>query len=1098
MSYDAQTLWDDGEHVFCRSHREAEEGTNTSVLTVRTVSHQPTSASLNRLSHEFALKHQLADSWAAVPLHLVRDAGHSLLVLQDPGGGVLAAQVGAPMPPRIFLALAIEIAVALGKLHDSGLVHKDIKPAHILVNCADGHVRFTGFGLASRLPRERQAPDAVETIAGTLAYMAPEQTGRTNRSVDSRSDLYSLGVTFYQMLSGVLPFAATEPMEWLHCHIARRPTPFNAALALPEMLCQVILKLLAKTPEERYQTASGLAHDLQRCLERWDAQQSIPRFKLDEHGSRGRLSIPEKLYGRDREVQNLIEVFDRVVGNATPELIVISGYSGVGKSSVVNELHRVLVPPRGIFASGKFDQYKRDIPYSTLVQAFQGLVRSLLGKSEVELTHWRLDLIEALGPNGRIITDLIPELKLIIGEQSAVPELEPQQAQRRFLSVMRRFIGVFATASHPLALFLDDLQWLDAATLELIEDLLIHPGLGHLMLIGAYRDNEVGPAHPLSEKLRSIRAAGVRIDEVTLQPLTIRHARQIVAEALHDEIEHIAPLAQLIFDKTAGNPFFVIQFLQSLADDALLTYHYQTRRWRWDTEQIHAKGYTDNVVDLMTGKLVRLPIVTQNALQVMACLGNVSEVSTLSRVLDSDPVAVADALWEAVRQELVIRLEGSYRFAHDRIQEAAYSLIPQALRAGTHLCIGRLLAGTTLAHEREEAIFEIVGQLNRGIGLMTAREEREQLARFNLMAGQRAKASSAYASALSYLSIGTDLLADEYWAVEHELMFALQSGRAACEFLTGQLLVAESRLAALSRQARTTVERALVACLQMDIYLILDRSEDAVTVCLDFLSHSGVHWSPHPDEATIAIEYQRIGAVLGTRNIEALIDLPPMVDAVALATVEALTKLFAPALQTDANLASLTVCKAISLSIEFGNSDASCVAYANIPRIAGMYFGDYQTGFRFGHLGLALLEKRGLKRFEARTYVCFANFVKRWTTPVRECAGLLSSAFAAANRTGDVPFGAFACDSTVSNGLFAGIPLSEVQGDCERGLAYASSVRFALVIDFMQTQLALIHMLRGASPTFGQLDNEAFSEAATERHLSKPSLVQAACWYWTR
>jgi PAS domain S-box-containing protein len=1094
-----EILWDDGERVFCRGRRPGDGGSHN-VLLARPAAEHPLPASLDRLAHEFGLKDELDDAWAVRPLELVREGGRTLLVLEDPGGEPLARLLGAPMEMGDFLRFAVGIAAALGKLHQHGLVHKDLKPAHILVNCADGQARLTGFGLASRLPRERQAPEPPETIAGTLAYMAPEQTGRMNRSIDSRSDLYSLGVVLYQMLTGVLPFTATDPMEWVHCHIARKPVPPSARVeTVPAAVSHIIMKLLAKTAEERYQTAAGVEHDLQHCLAEWQRQRRVDEFPLDEHGTPDRLQIPEKLYGREREVDTLVAVFDRIVRSGAPELVLLSGYSGIGKSSVVNELHKVLVPPRGIFASGKFDQYKRDIPYSTLVQAFQSLVRPLLGKRDTELASWRSALLEALESNARLMTDLIPELKLIIGEPPPVPELEPKLAQRRFLLVFRRFIGVFARADHPLALFLDDLQWLDAATLDLLEDLLTHSDLRHLMLVGAYRDNEVDATHPLTVRLQAIRNASVKIAEITLAPLAREHIQQLIGEALHCEPERVEPLAQLVHDKTAGNPFFVIQFLHALVEEDLLTFDHDAGQWCWDPDRIHAKGYTDNIVDLMIGKLTRLPAETQQALQQLACLGNVADITTLSTVLGIPEARVHAALWEAIRQELVERLEGSYAFVHDRVHEAAYSLIPEASRAAAHLRIGRLLAEETPPEKREEAIFEIVGQLNRGAALITEQDEREQLAGFNLLAGQRAKASTAYASALTYLVTGAEFLDDDCWERRHGLIFALELNRAECEFLTGQLSVADERLVALSHRAATTVERALVACLQLDVCLVLDQSDRAVAVCLAFLRHVGIEWSPHPDDEEVRREYDRIWSQLAGRTIEELVNLPLMEDTASLGTVEALSKLFAPALQTDANLACLTICKAVSLSLERGNCDASCVLYANVGRVAGRRFGDYQAGYRFGQLGCELVDRRGLKRFEAKTFLCFSIFVVRWMKPVRACRDLLRRAFAAANRIGDLPYAAYSGNSLNSDLLFAGEPLPEVQVEAERGLAYAEKVRFGLVIDFIATQLALIRMLRGLTPTFGCFDDGQFSELRTENHLSSnPGLALAACWYWVR
>jgi predicted ATPase len=857
-----------------------------------------------------------------------------------------------------FLRLAVGLAAALGKLHQRGLVHKDIKPSHILVDCADGQVRLTGFGIASRLPRERQAPEPPEFIAGTLAYMAPEQTGRMNRSIDARSDLYALGITLYQMLTGTLPFTAADSMEWVHCHIARKPVPPAERLAtVPTAISAIVMRLLAKTAEERYQTAAGVARDLRRCLAEWESRGSIDDFPLGQQDTPDRLLIPEKLYGRAGEVEALLAAFARIVQSGVPELVLVSGYSGIGKSAVVHELHKALVPPRGLFASGKFDQYKRDIPYATLAQAFQSLVRPLLGKSDTELSGWRAALLDALGPNGRLMVDVVPELKLIIGEQPPVPELPPQDAQRHFQLVFRRFIGVFARPDHPLALFLDDLQWLDAATLDLLEDLLTRSDLQHLVLIGAYRDNEVTAAHPLMRKLDAIKTAGGKVAEITLLPLAHEHLGQLIADALRCEPTRAAPLVQLVHEKTGGNPFFAVQFISSLAEEGMLTFDHDAAHWSWDLARIHAKGYTDNIVDLMAGKLTRLPAGTKDALQQLACLGNVAGTTTLSIVLGMSEEQVHATLWPAVRQELVERLAGACRLVHDRVQEAAYSLIPKALRGQAHLRIGRLLVAQIPPAKREEEIFNIVNQLNRGSVLITSRDEREQLAELNLLAGKRAKASTAYASALTYLIAGAALLPGDSWEGRHELIFELELHRAECEFVTGVLAGAEERLAALSTRAATTVQRATVACLRVDLYMTIDQSERAVAVGLDYLRHLGIDWSSNPTEEEARREYERIWSQLGGRPIEELLELPLMSDPESLATVDVLIRVAVPAFSTSSRLFPLTTCRAVNLSLEHGNSDASCSAYELFGMFAGPLFGNYNAGFQFGRLGCDLVEK---------------------------------------------------------------------------------------------------------------------------------------------
>ncbi|HUL06115.1 MAG TPA: PAS domain S-box protein [Candidatus Acidoferrum sp.] len=998
-----------------------------------------------------------------------------------------------------FLRIAISIASALDKVHQRGLVHKDIKPANILVNGANGEVRLTGFGLASRLSRERQAPEPPETIVGTLAYMAPEQTGRMNRSIDSRSDLYALGVTFYQMLTGTLPFTAADPMEWVHCHVARRPVPpAGRRKEVRGAVSAIIMKLLAKTAEERYQTAAGLEHDLRRCLAEWEAQRSIDDFPLGEHDTPDRLLIPEKLYGREREIELLLAAFDRVVGGGTPELVLVSGYSGIGKSSVVNELHKVLVPSRGLFASGKFDQYKRDIPYSTLAQAFQSLIRGLLAKSEADLARWRDALREALGPNGQLMVDLVPELKLIIGDQALVPELPLQDAQGRFQLVVRRFVGVFARPEHPLALFLDDLQWLDAATLDLLEDLLTRSDLEHLLLIGAYRDNEVTSAHPLMRRLAALRQAGAPVQEFVLAPLGLDDVGRLLANALHVERDRAEPLARLVHEKTGGNPFFTTQLLSALAEEGLLAFDRNKARWAWDLEGLQAKGFTDNVVVLMLGKLSRLSEVTRAALRQLACLGNGAAITTLSLVHGGSEVALNAALSEAVSAGLVFRREGAYRFLHDRVQEAAYALIPAGERAVEHLRIGRLLAAHTPPEAIEENVFEIVSQLSRGVALITAAAEREKVAELSLRAGRRAKAATAYAMALAHFIAGEALLADDRWERHYALSFALALHRAECEFLTGEQGAAEARLAELARSAASLPDLAAVTRLQVELSTTLDRSERYFEVVLDYLRRVGIAWSAHPTPEEVRQEYERMWRQMGERPIEALLDLPRMADPVACGTMDVLTSLVVP-WYTDENLRSLAIGRMVNLSLEHGNCDASCLAYIVVGTVSEQYFSDYEAGYRFGQLGLDLVEKCGLDRYKARVYLGFGSVLHPLKRHVRTGRLLVRHAIDAAQQSGDFNFATFGRHHLVTHLLASGDPLGEVQREAEAGLDFARQARGSLTVDRITAQLQLIWTLRGLTPEFGRLDDAGFNEERFERHLeSGPHFTLAACWYWIR
>jgi PAS domain S-box-containing protein len=1098
MDSSFQVVWNDDDRIYCRTLRHDSDGRRSAVLAVLPAMHAP-SASLDRLAHEYALKDQLDSAWAARPLGLERDRGRPVLLLEDPGGEPLERLVSERMEIGRFLQLAIGVATALGKIHQRGIVHRDVKPAHILVNCADGQVRFTGFGLASRLTHERRAPAAPDFIVGTLPYMAPEQTGWMNRSIDFRSDLYSLGVTFYQMLTGSLPFLAMHPMEWVHCHIARKPLPPSERVnAVPAALSAIVLKLLAKSPEQRYQSAAGLEHDLRRCLGEWETRGCIEEFRLGQYDTPDRLLIPEKLYGRESEIETLLAAFDGIIKSGAPRLMLVSGESGSGKSSVVNELHRILALSQGLFASGKFDRYKRDIPYATLVQAFQGLVRSLLSKSDAELAGWRQALHKALSPNGRLIVDLIPELQLIIGEQPPVPELRPQQAQLRFHLALRRFIGVFAGPEHPLALFLDDLQWLDAATLDLIEDLLTQSDVQHLMLIGAYRDNEVDTAHPLTRKLEAIKNAGAKVQQITLAPLASEHIAQLIADALRCESARAAPLARLIHDKTAGNPFFAVQFLYALAEEGLIRPDHDAGCWSWDLERIQAKAHTDNVVELMVGKLSRLPAEARSTLQQLACLGNTAEITTLLIVFGGTEQQVHAALWEAVRQEFIEHLTGAYRFVHDRVQEAAYSLIPDEQRAAVHLRIGRQLLAQTPSERRDNAIFEIVNQLNRGSVLITSPDEREQLAELNLFAGQRAKRSTAYAPALNYLIEAARLLPEDRWERRYELGLALESLRAECEFLTGELTVAEARLAALWPRARNLVDLAAITCVRVPLYMTLAQSDRAVEVSLEYLQRVGIAWSPHPTDEEVQWEFEQMWQQLGSRPIEALVALPAMSDPTWRATMDVLAELVPPALFTDSNLHCRVIARMANLSLEHGNRGASCFAYVWLGMLLGPRFGDYQSGFRFGQLGVDLVENGGLLGFKARVYLGFAHVVP-WTRHVGTGVALVRTALGAAQETGDLSFANIARGALITHLLASAEPLALVQRDADASLDFARKTQFGLVADVIRAQLGLIRTLRGQTPVFGCFSDGEFDERRYEERLTNdPGLAYAAWRYWIR
>ncbi|MGY0557306.1 MULTISPECIES: AAA family ATPase [unclassified Lysobacter] len=1022
--------------------------------------------------------------------------GRAVPPVESPGTESLDSLIGRMKGQRMALARCLRILIALARslaqLHGQGILHKDIKPANVLVDDA-GDVRLTGFAPASRLRRERQVLAPPETIAGTFAYMAPEQTGRMNRWMDARSDLYSFGITMYELLTGTLPFSASNPMEWIHCHIARQPTPPGERVqGVPPILDEIVLKLLAKDPEARYQTAAGLANDLRRCLRQWEAEGRIGRFELAERDVPDQLVIPEKLYGRHAQIAELLGAFDRVVNQGTTELVLVSGYAGIGKSSIVRELHKVLAPAHALFATGKLDQFKRDIPYATLAQAFRSLVRDLLNKSDTELAHWRDALIDALGPNGQLMVNLIPELALIIGEQPPTPPVESQDAAMRFQLAFVNLVEVFARHAHPLVLFIDDLQWLDPGTLSLLQRLATPPGCGHLMLIGAYRDNEVGPMHPLSTTIDVIRSGGGIVTQIELAPLERHDIAQLTADALHADLERTRPLAELVSEKTGGNPFFAIQFVTALADEALLGFDPESGSWRWDIERIRARGVTDNLAQLMTAKLGRLSAPARESLGQLACLGNVAEIGMLAALRGVPVDEVNATLRGAVEEGLVVVTNGSLSFIHDRVHEAAYALVPVDARALTHLRIGRMLLSLAPDMENESNIFETANQFERGASAIDSLAERESVAGCFLAAGGHAKAASAYASAKNYFAAGRALLGSDSWERRYELTFKLELGRAECEIVDYDLAEAEERLTALSQHATGLTDQAEVVCLAVLLYFTTGRNERAVEAALCFLAGAGIDWSPRPSEEDVQREYLEMRRRLAGRPMQTLTDLPAMSDKRSIAILAVLTELFPAAYAVDRHLLDLVLLRMTNLSLDHGHGESSSVAYAALNMTLGPHFADYTTAYDFGRLACELVDRRGIDRFKARVYSCFAAFTMPWFKHLPLCQPMMVQAFQIGSSRGDMAFAAYNLRNLLTHLLMSGVPLAQVQQEAEQAMTFARKIELGLPAERFIGQLALVQALRGL-PTGQDPADEAWAMGEFEDH---PQMAMMVCYHW--
>jgi PAS domain S-box-containing protein len=1080
-------------------YRGRQHGDPSPVLVLAPTAEYPSPESLRRLEHEYSLAAEMDHESSAKPLALTHHEGRTILVLEDPGGEpldqILHLHQGQPLDLRRALRISIGLMRALGQVHRRGLIHKDIKPGNVLVDDADS-VWLTGFGIASRLPRDRQAPAPPETISGTLAYMAPEQTGRMNRSIDTPSDLYSFGVTLYQMLTGRLPFAAADAMEWVHCHIARQPTPPDSLCDLPTPVSDIVMRLMAKTAEERYQTAEGLEADLRHCLSELEMRGRIDSFPLGTHDIADRLLIPERLYGREREVKTLLAAFDRVAASGTPELVLVSGCSGVGKSSVVNELQKALIAPRGLFAAGKFDQYKRDIPYETLARAFQTLVRQILVKKEAEVDQWRETLTQAVGPNGQLIIDLVPELEFILGKQPSVPDLPPLDAQNRFQRVFRRFLNAFATRDHPLALFVDDLQWLDDATLELFVHLFTHSEIKHLLLIGAYRDNEVDSSHRLSRTLGALHDTDAKMLEIVLTPLELDDVNRLISEALHCTQVAAYPLAELVYEKTGGIPFFVIQFLTVLVDEKLLSLEQIARVWQWDMNRIRSKGYTENVVDLMVGKIKRLSAEAQQTLKELACLGSAVKIETLAMVHEGAEETMHAALSEAVAAGLIYPDGRSYSFLHDRIQQAAYSLIAQDDCSEVHLTLGRALLAKMTAEQIAEHLFDVANQVNRGSRLLVEDEEKSRVAAINLRAGRKAKASAAYASAHAYFSTGAALLDEGAWVSHYELISSLSLEWARAELLIGNSEICERLVEDLLQRRLSKIDTATVYQLKAQCHLPKIENSEAVASTLTCLSMFGIDIPAHPTWEEVQIAAEEVWQSLDGRPLESLIDLPLMTDPELQATILVLSALTATAFITDIRLWCLAVSRVVKIGIEHGTSEASAFAYGEWGAALGHLFRRFDDADRFAQLACDLAEKHGFIAYSAKIHHAKGS-IALFSQPISVALDCMRTVICTGVETGDLTFACIAQQQSVTLLLFRNDPLDIVRRESETALRFVCEAN--VYSDFTETiecQRRFIATMQGRTLNFSTFNDAQFDETKYEAKLTGKRLPMVICWYW--
>ncbi|MBD1810021.1 AAA family ATPase [Microcoleus sp. FACHB-SPT15] len=1028
-------------------YRGIREGDRTPVILKILKEDYPSPTELTRYKQEYEITRSL-NIEGAIKVYSQQNYQRSLvMLLEDFGGESLAKwmqespQVYCPVPLAQFLSLANKITEILGRIHAVNVIHKDINPGNIVLKEETGIVKIIDFGISTQLTRTNPTFKNPNVLEGTLAYMSPEQTGRMNRTLDYRTDFYSLGVTFYELLTGQLPFTTTDILELVHCHIAKQPIPPHQVNAdIPRVVSDLIMKLMAKNAEQRYQSAWGLKADLSECLRQLETTGQIATFGLGNQDIADKFQIPQRLYGREAEVETLITAFERIAtGEAKQaELLLVAGYSGIGKSALVQEIYKPITQKRGYFIAGKFDQFQRNIPYSAVVNAFAGLVRQLLSEPEDQLQQWHNKLLTALGTNGQIIINVIPEVELIIGKQPPVPEVGATEALNRFNRVFQKFIRVFCSKEHPLVIFLDDLQWADSATLKLIELMMTDADTQYLFVIGAYRDNEVNPSHPLMMMLEGLTKEGATISRITLAPLGLGAIAQLIADTLHSEISTVKPLAELVLRKTGGNPFFVNEFLKTLYTENLLTFDFELLSWGWDITQIEDKNITENVVELMIGKLKDLPYFTQKILKLAACIGAEFDLNTLSIISKKTPEEVFSELVVAVQSGLILTISEldeqlvvqDYKFLHDRVQQAAYALIAEEQQQPVHLQIGYLLLQSGEPETLPHNLFKVVDHLNLGRNLITEQQERDKVARLNLIAGQKAKKASAPSAALQYLTIGIELLAANSWHFQYALTLTLHEEATEAAYLSGDFKQVEPWAIVVLKYATTVLDKIKVYETKIQTCMAQGRQKEAIKIGLEVLELLGIALPETPTEIDVQRQLEETAQYFSGINIEELLELPLMREPDKLAAMQILSSLVGATFQAAPTLLPLIVLEQLNLSVRYGNTSFSTFAYAAYGGlILNGLMRDFEGAYQFGKLALSLIERLDSQELKCKVLEILGAFIVHCKDHVRQTLPLLQEAFETGLETGDLEWGVYSIVFKCLFSHFAGLELTELESE---------------------------------------------------------------------
>lgn len=1040
---------------------------------------------VKHIEHEFALAPHLENDWAVKPISLKRTKNEVVLISEDfQGQSLQQYMAGQALQLNKFLKIAVNICSALSKMHAKGIIHKDIKPKNILINPSTDEIRIIDFGSSILLPSESlQMLQNPRTIEGSLPYISPEQTGRVNHVIDYRTDMYSLGVTFYQMITGSLPFSSDDPLDLVYSHIAQKPAAPQIILPeIPKTVSDIIMKLLSKLAEDRYQSMNGLKADLENCLEQLHKNKVIVPFVPGEKDASSKLSISQKLYGRENEISILINAYEEVVNTGKPSLVLVSGYAGIGKTALVSELYKPITHEKGFFISGKFNRLKRDIPYSTIVDAFQSLIISFLSESEEQLANWKERLNNALGKNGQLVVDIIPQLELIIGKQDPVTALPPLESQNRFKMTFEKFIGVLSGKEHPLVIFIDDLQWSDSGSLNLIRQMLLENSGSYILVIGAYRDNEVTSTHPLMLVLEEIKKSAVAVKEIKVSALGQDHIQQLINDSIKAEREAVHSLAELVNEKTKGNPFFVKQFLIMLYEEQLIKFDHAALKWRWELNSIRTKGYTDNVIDLISARIKRQPVAAQKLLSLAAGIGSIFDKKTLSIISSVSENEIETELHDAFMQGIIISFDHRIKFSHDRFQESAYELIPAEKRGEVHLKIARLLLENTPENLITEKIFDIVNQFNRSNLSGLNGDEKIKIANYNYKALIRAKTSIAYDSAVKFASFGLALLSEKDWDENYELIFTLNLEKGECEYLNGNFSEAEKIIDYLLKRVSKKIDKASVHRLKMRVHLLKGEVPLTVSVALVCLKDFNIIIPAHPTGEEVFAAYKKVNESIGNRKVEDLVELPLMTDPEMKAAMGILSELYAAASFTDQNLYALHLAEMIDISVKYGNNDTSVLAYGAYGIAIAASFNEYRKGYEFAEIGVKLVEKHKFSAFNAKA-IFLLGVLTAWFKHISKSVDLFRQSFQAAVESGDIPIAGYSCINLIIHLEVKGEKLADLAKEIENLLVFVRKTKFTDMETILICQHRYVLAMQGHTENLSSFNGEDFNEEVFEKHL---------------